>query len=150
VRAYRYNKLVAKTDPDEAGNTLGYNVETRSRVLDTMPFGTSLDFDMEVWHWEDCPTAYSVATHWYGFDETESNRTPDPASASMLIKPMPDVTSPNVRGKRKPARPVGKVPGAIEFEDLEMLGHGEGVKVLQRSVAALRWSGGMQMRAEGR
>jgi hypothetical protein len=58
-RAYKYNKLNRKTKEGE-GNTLGYSVETRTRSLDTMPFGSSLQLDMEVWAWKNCDMGYGV------------------------------------------------------------------------------------------
>jgi len=47
VRCHLYDKLNRKTDPKEK-NTQGYNTETRTRSLDTMPCGSSLQLDLEV------------------------------------------------------------------------------------------------------
>lgn len=70
-----YDKLHRKTDAKDK-NVQGYNTETRTRALDTMPCGTSLQLDMEVWSWTDCNMEYAVATYWYGFANTTSNRKP--------------------------------------------------------------------------
>jgi len=74
-----YNKNRRKTEAEiGTRNTQGYSTETRSRALDVMPFGSSLQLDMEVWSWTDCMMEYGVGTYWYGDATTSSNRTPDP------------------------------------------------------------------------
>lgn len=78
-RCYVYNKLNRKTRVGEK-NTKGYSTETRTRSLDVMPFGSSLQLDMEVWSWTDCDMAYGVGVYWYGDATTTSNRLPDPES----------------------------------------------------------------------
>ncbi|WP_372845795.1 glycoside hydrolase family 172 protein [Pontiella sp.] len=88
-RAYKYNKLNRKTAERE-DNNLGFSVETRSRSLDTMPFGSSLKLDMEVWHWADCGVGYGVGTYWYGFADTTSNRKPEPEEV-LNVPPCPDM-----------------------------------------------------------
>ncbi|MBU2929860.1 glycoside hydrolase family 172 protein [Winogradskyella psychrotolerans] len=75
--SHKYNKLNRKTNIGER-NTKGYSTETRTRALDVMPFGSSLQLDMEVWSWNDCEMAYGVGVYWYGDGKTISNRTPDP------------------------------------------------------------------------
>ncbi|QDT00983.1 glycoside hydrolase family 172 protein [Adhaeretor mobilis] len=87
-RAHIYNKLNRKTSNER--NTLGLSVETRSRALDTMPFGSSLQLDMEVWHWTDCDMGYGVGVYWYGDAETVSNRAPDPEGV-LLVPPVANV-----------------------------------------------------------
>jgi hypothetical protein len=79
-RSHVYNKLNRKTTEFEK-NTLGYSTETRSRALDVMPFGSSLQLDMEVWSWTDCEMGYGVGMYWYGDASTTSNRMPDPEGA---------------------------------------------------------------------
>lgn len=75
-----YNKLHRKTEAEFGDrNTQGYSTETRSRALDVMPFGSSLQLDMEVWSWtEDADMEYGVGVYWYGDASTISNRKPDP------------------------------------------------------------------------
>ncbi len=58
---------------DGPGNK-GYTVVTRTRNLDAIPFKTSLQFDMEIWHWADCKETYAVATYWYGRPGATHNR----------------------------------------------------------------------------
>ncbi len=85
-RCHIYSKLNRKTTDDR--NTQGYSTETRTRALDTMPFGSSLRLDMEVWSGTDCDMGYGVGTYWYGDATTTSNREPDPSGA-LLIPPLP-------------------------------------------------------------
>ena len=82
-RCYIYNKLNRKMDDSER-NTSGYSTETRTRSLDAMPFGSSLQLDMEVWSWTDCDMGYAVGVYWYGDAATTSNRKPDPAGALQV------------------------------------------------------------------
>lgn len=77
LRAHVYNKLNRKTNIGER-NTKGLSTETRTRSLDVMPFGSSLQLDMEVWSGTDCDMAYGVGVYWYGDATTTSNRLPDP------------------------------------------------------------------------
>ncbi|MGJ8678187.1 MAG: glycoside hydrolase family 172 protein [Akkermansiaceae bacterium] len=74
--AHRYNKLNRKTTDER--NTQGFSVETRSRALDTMPFGNKLQLDMEIWSGTDKDMGYQVGTYWYGFADTTSNVEPSP------------------------------------------------------------------------
>lgn len=82
-----YNKLNRKTDVNER-NAQGYSTETRTRALDTMPFGSSLQLDMEVWSGTDCDMGYGVGVYWYGDAHTTSNRRPDPEGA-IQVPPLP-------------------------------------------------------------
>lgn len=75
--SHKYNKLNRKTEIGER-NTKGLSTETRTRSLDVMPFGSSLQLDMEVWSGTDCDMAYGVGVYWYGDATTTSNRVPDP------------------------------------------------------------------------
>ena len=99
-RAHNYNKLNRKIDPKER-NTLGYSTETRSRALDTMPFGSSLQLDMEVWHWEECEMGYGVSVYWYGFADTTSNRKSEPVEV-LNVPPLLTGRYP-MRGADRPA-----------------------------------------------
>ncbi len=91
VRCHKFNKLNRKT-VNTKPNTQGFSTETRSRSLDTMPFSSSLQLDMEVWSEANCDMAYGVGVYWYGFSETTSNRQPDPEGA-LIIPPQPDLNA---------------------------------------------------------
>ena len=86
-RAHVYNKNNCKTDV--LRNTQGYSTETRVRALDTMPFGSSLHLDMEVWSWNDVQMGYGVGLYWYGESATKSNRKPEPVDV-LNVPPLPD------------------------------------------------------------
>ncbi|WP_145081426.1 glycoside hydrolase family 172 protein [Aureliella helgolandensis] len=78
--SHKYNKLNRKPKIDEK-NTQGFSTETRTRGLDTIPFASSLQLDMEVWSWTDCDMGYGVGVYWYGDADTTSNHNPDPTEA---------------------------------------------------------------------
>ena len=82
-----YNKLNRKADDER--NSQGFSTETRSRSLDTMPFGSSLQLDMEVWSGTDCEMGYGVGAYWYGFADTSSNRQPEPVEV-LNVPPLPE------------------------------------------------------------
>ncbi len=86
--AHKYNKLNRKTDTSER-DTMGYSVETRTRALDTMPFGSSLQLDMEVWAGSSRDMGYGVGVYWYGFADTSSNRKPD-SEEVLNVPPLPN------------------------------------------------------------
>lgn len=53
----------------------GHTTTTRVRVLDAVPFRTSLRFDMEAWHLPDWkPMEYAAATYWYARPGATHNR----------------------------------------------------------------------------
>ncbi len=82
-----YNKLNRLKKQER--NTQGYSTETRTRALDVMPFGSSLQLDMEVWSWTDCDMGYGVGVYWYGDASTTSNRTPD-VNEVLNVPPLPE------------------------------------------------------------
>lgn len=52
--------------PDGSGNFHpGYTVNLRYRSLDGIPFGSSLRFDMEMWHWVKAVINFAPVTYWY-------------------------------------------------------------------------------------
>jgi hypothetical protein len=105
-RSHKYNKLNRKTAVGER-NTQGYNTETRSRSLDTMPFARSLQLDMEVWTWTECDMGYGVGMYWYGDATTSSNRKPDPEEAIAV--------------PRIPEKIASPFDGAVEFETMKVV-----------------------------
>jgi hypothetical protein len=73
-----------------AANPRGYNICTRSRVLDAIPFSTRLRFDMEASAGTDIRNPwdllhYSVVTYWYARPGVVHNRT---AQADVAAKPV--------------------------------------------------------------
>ena len=87
--SFRYNKLNRKQEMGER-DTRGFSTESRSRALDTIPFGSSLQLDMEVWSGADCDMGYQVGMMWYGFADTTSNRKPEPQEV-LNVPPLPEM-----------------------------------------------------------
>ncbi len=72
------------------GTTQGYNIVTRTRSLDAIPFAARLRFDMESSFGTDIREphnhlGYSAVTFWYARPGATDNRPPDPASAARAI-----------------------------------------------------------------
>ncbi|MEP3836192.1 MAG: glycoside hydrolase family 172 protein [Algibacter sp.] len=83
----KYNKNNRKTEAEYGDrNTQKYSTETRTRALDGMPFGSSLQLDMEIWSWTKCDMEYGVGVYWYGDSNTTSNRKADSEAILKLIK----------------------------------------------------------------
>ncbi|SEC72309.1 Protein of unknown function [Maribacter dokdonensis] len=82
----KYNKINRKTEAEIGDrNTQFYSTETRTRALDGMPFGSSLQLDMEIWSWTKCDMEYGVGVYWYGDAATTSNRKADPKAVKELL-----------------------------------------------------------------
>jgi hypothetical protein len=113
--------------------TQGYNILTRTRNLDGIPFSKSLAFDIELISWKPTRLNYSAATHWYAFPGSTSNREPQPVEAN---RPLPTLAD---------AQAAGRLPGAIECEGLEVVATSPNIPVQPQdmdSFGAERWSGG--------
>lgn len=82
----KYNKINRKTEAEIGDrNTQFYSTESRTRALDGMPFGSSLQLDMEIWSWTKCDMEYGVGVYWYGDAATTSNRKADPKAVKELL-----------------------------------------------------------------
>lgn len=100
-RSYLYNKLNRKPESEFVErNTAGYSTEVRSRSLDTMPFSSSLQLDMEVWSKSDVDMGYGVGMSWYGDANTRSNRVAD-IKEVLNVPPLPNPLPPTPAGKKK-------------------------------------------------
>jgi hypothetical protein len=69
---------------DGPGNQ-GHTTNTRTRILDAIPFTKSLRFDMEIWHWRDTNVAYAATTYWYARPGATCNCPPAPEAATTPI-----------------------------------------------------------------
>jgi len=67
-------------------NWSGYNTVSRMRLLDNIPFETSLRVDLEAIIFEP-GVSYSVTCFWYGMDSTIANIKPD---TNAIIRKLPD------------------------------------------------------------
>ncbi|MGD9418410.1 MAG: glycoside hydrolase family 172 protein [Verrucomicrobiota bacterium JB025] len=137
-RAHKWNKVNRKPESMKGTrNTLGYSVETRSRALDTMPFASSLQLDMEIWHWADCEMGYGVGAYWYGFPDTTSNRKPEPEE----VLNVPVLAEP-VEGAADSVEEMFK--GAVEITEELVVSKPDGVTLkvqdLKRMKLKGRWS----------
>ncbi len=63
----------------------GFSVNSRYRLLDSLPFTKSIKFDMELWHWRATKMDYAPATFWYARPGAGCNAKPDPATASRPV-----------------------------------------------------------------
>ena len=78
------------------GYTSGYNICTRTRSLDAIPFAHRLVFDMESSFGTDIRNpwnllGYSVTTFWYAKPGATHNRPPQPALAAKPIHSVEDL-----------------------------------------------------------
>ncbi|QDV64053.1 hypothetical protein Mal65_32010 [Crateriforma conspicua] len=143
--SHRYNKQNRKPNTDER-NTLGYSTETRTRVLDTMPFSESLQLDMEVWSWSECDMGYAAGTYWYGFSGTTSNRQPAPDDATQrwVVPPRPPSSE-----STSSSDATQYFENAIECESLSAVANREGVKLIRDQnlgrYGKHQWSGGRHL-----
>ena len=115
--SFRYNKLNRKQKAGER-DTRGFSTESRSRALDTIPFESSLQLDMEVWSGADCDMGYQVGVMWYGFAETTSNRNPETEEV-LNVPPLPDMSDAKKSEKKLESVGVhdeGAFKNAIEFD----------------------------------
>ena len=73
----------------DAPRSEGHNTYTRSRNLDAIPFRKSLQFDMEIEHWQDPKIDIAATTYWYAFPTSTSNRLPLPQEALRPLSQLP-------------------------------------------------------------
>ncbi|MEI6234226.1 MAG: DUF2961 domain-containing protein [Planctomycetota bacterium] len=125
--------------------TQGWNVMSRTRNLDTIPFRQSLQFDFELISWKPTEMTYEATTYWYAFPGAASNIKPQPQDATLPIPSLADVQSQMAHtSKTTPAI----IPGAIECETLKILRKSDGLPVFTQDMSnwgAARWSGGCQL-----
>jgi hypothetical protein len=115
--------------PSGAGNiTPGFTVNSRYRALDAIPFKRSLQFDMELWHWQKTTVNYAPAAFWYARPGSSSSIEPDPETAAKEV-PL----------KRTDIVEVFRLEGAIEGEDLKVIEFTGGT-VEPQGGAQFRWS----------
>ena len=110
----------------------GFSVNSRYRVLDALPFTSSIRFDMELWHWRSTRMNYAPAVFFYARPGAKVNVAPDPESAALPVaKQRSDVVE------------VRRVPGALEGEALVIVETTGGETQIQEG--DFEWSGGAQL-----
>jgi hypothetical protein len=116
--------------------TQGYNVVTRTRNLDGIPFGKSLAFDIEIIPWKETRLTYAAVTYWYGAPGATCNRAPMPEEA---VRPLP-------------APPGRRIQGAVECEKMEVTARSGGTVVESQDIAAIAaglWGDGRVLLVRG-
>lgn len=72
--------------PIGSGNqTVNHTTNTRVRLLDGIPFKTSLQFDMELWHWNVTTMDYATTTYWYAYENAVGNGQTEPAGVAQKV-----------------------------------------------------------------
>lgn len=96
-------------------NAMGYNVCSRTRVLDAIPFEKRIKFDMEA----SCGTRsswfflqYTQTTFWYAIPGVKHNRLPLPEMAAKTLPTLQELKSKVESAKKKQY----VVDGAVEAE----------------------------------
>ena len=146
VRSNKYNKLNRKTIDER--NTQGYSTETRTRSLDTMPFASSLQLDMEVWSGTDCDMGYGVGMYWYGDAATTSNRKPEPQEV-LNLPPLPDMSEPTAEAATSVKMTTFK--DAVECESMKVISKPEGIILKPQLLKQFKssWSGDQHLLVKG-
>ncbi len=103
------------------GRTRGFNICTRSRSLDAIPFEKRLRFDMEAspgtgQRRKSDVLGYSAVTFWYARPGSKSNRGPAVEAASKPIMSLGEIEK---LAKKGVPRGMNRIEGALEFEELE-------------------------------
>ena len=111
----------------------GFSVNSRYRVLDALPFNTSIKFDMELWHWRNTRMNFAPTTFWYARPGATCNVKPDSTTVALTV-PKKDIDIP----------PAYREPGVIEGETLKIAETTGGSTQIQR-VSKFRWSGDAQL-----
>ena len=76
--------------------THGYNICSRSRSLDAIPFTNHFKFDIEAYNMISTPDAwlqYALVSHWYGAPGVTHNRPPLPSAAAAAVPQTEDVAA---------------------------------------------------------
>jgi hypothetical protein len=113
----------------------GYTTTSRVRVLDAIPFESSLQHDMEIWNWADTKVDYAVGTFWYARPGSSNNRDAQPMEAATPVH-------------ARPVDPRQLRAGAIECESLSVCATSPGLQWEKQDVAGFasgRWSGGKHL-----
>lgn len=116
--------------------TQGWNVLSRTRHLDGIPFRQSLQFDMELISWKPTTLIYAATTYWYAFPGATSNVKPQPTEAILPVPTLAEVQA----SLRK--------PGAIECETMKLVRQVGNISAGPQDMSPWgeeRWSGGEQL-----
>ncbi len=132
-----FNNLVRVDQP----MTQGWNVMSRTRNLDNIPFRTSLQFDMELIPWRPGAMIYCATTYWYAFPGAIANVKPQPQAAAL---PIPTLGEAQALVEASSPRKSG----AIECETMKLLRQSGNFTVTAQDMdpwGRENWSGGCQL-----
>ena len=121
--------------PDGSGNFhTGMTINMRHRLLDAIPFNTSLKFDLELWHWAATKVNYGVVSYWYM-----------KPGGKCLIEPDPEVVKIPVSLKRENLYPpVPDLAGLLQGEHLRVVSISAGNWEVQ-TATSWGWSNNAQL-----
>jgi hypothetical protein len=132
----------------ENPHTRGYNICTRSRSLDAIPFNQRFKLDMEAFNFSSGPDAilqYALTSFWYGSMEAEHNRPPMVEAASG---PVPQIEDLEMITQTNNFR----IKNAIELEDIYPLLASDGlirkVQAMDNEKSDSKWSMAKQLSVE--
>lgn len=120
--------------PDGSGNSWpGYSLNLRQRSLDAIPFTSSLQFDMEMWHWNKATIHHAPVTWYYLMPGGKCHLLPDTAGVQEAVAlRRSDIISPWIRN------------GRIEGENMVYSGASHGNFEFQ-NIPRFNWSDDMQV-----
>lgn len=116
--------------------TQGWNVMSRTRQLDGIPFKKSLKMDIELISWRPTTLSYSATTYWYAFPGAITNLKPQLEAAALPIPTLAEVQA----GASK--------PNAVECETMVLLRKSGDFVVEAQDMepwSRERWSGGKHL-----
>ena len=121
--------------------TQGWNVMSRTRHLDGIPFRRSLQFDMELIPWKRTILTYAATTYWYAFPGATSNIHFQPKEAALAVPRLEDA-------KLQAMALIPRKPGAIECESMKILSKSGDITTFSQDMSPWdsdRWSSGHQL-----
>ena len=132
----------------ENPHTRGYNICTRSRSLDAIPFNKRFKLDMEAFNFSsglDAILQYALTSFWYGSMEAEHNRPPMVEAASDPVPQIEDLEKITQTNNFR-------VKNAIELEDIYPLLASDGlirkVQAMDNEKSDSKWSMAKQLSVE--
>ncbi len=115
-------------------NVRGFNICTRVRALDAIPFNNRLVFDMEASPGVDIRNpwdylAYSSVVFWYAYPGAEHNRPALPQQAAKPIVTLKEIDDLEASIKKD----KNAVPGAIEAQSIKMMFSSDKIKAAEEN-----------------
>ena len=129
IANYFNSPFISAAERDARGkdNWSGYNTMGKMRLLDDIPFDTSLKVDIEAWIVK-AGVSYSVTSFWYGEPGATSNIKPDENAVTRKLPDFEGMTMQELPGKAyaDPAANkllIGKAKGSICYtgDQLDLL-----------------------------